>query len=35
MEFKVPGSREEVGDSVDKYRVNCDFSPNYPPSDTL
>ena len=30
MGFKVPGSREEIGDSLDKYSVNCDISPNLP-----
>ena len=28
MGFKVPGSREEIGDSLDKDSVNCDISPN-------
>ena len=28
MGFKVPTSREEIGDSLDKYSVNCDISPN-------
>ena len=30
MGFKVPASREEIGDSLDKYSVNCDISPNFP-----
>ena len=30
MGFKVPASREEIGDSLDKYSVNCDISPNLP-----
>ena len=30
MGFKVPASIEEVGDSLDKYSINCDISPNYP-----
>ena len=29
MGFKVPASREEIGDSLDKYSINCDISPNY------
>ena len=28
MGFKVPASREEIGDSLDKCSVNCDISPN-------
>ena len=27
MGFKVPASREETGDSLDKYNVNHDISP--------
>ena len=30
MGFKLPGSREEIGDSLYKDSVNCDISPNYP-----
>ena len=30
MGFKVPANREEIGDSLDKYSVNCDISPNFP-----
>ena len=30
MGFKVPASREEIGDSLDKYSINCDISPNLP-----
>ena len=30
MRFKVPASREEIGDSLDKCSVNCDISPNLP-----
>ena len=30
MGFKVPASREEIGDSLDKCSVNCDISPNQP-----
>ena len=30
MGFKVPASREETGDSLDKYNVNHDISPNQP-----
>ena len=26
--FKVPTSREEIGDPLDKYGVNRDISPN-------
>ena len=29
MEFKVPSHREEIGDPLDNYSVNCDISPNY------
>ena len=29
IDFKVPASREEIGDSLDKYSINCDISPNY------
>ena len=28
MGFKVPASREEIGDSLDKYSVKYDISPN-------
>ena len=28
MGFKVPAIREEIGDSLDKYSVNCDISPS-------
>ena len=24
----VPANREEIGDSLDKYSVNCDISPD-------
>ena len=30
MGFKVPASREEIGESLDKYSINCDISPNQP-----
>ena len=30
MGFKVPASREEIGDSLDKYSNNFDISPNKP-----
>ena len=30
MGFNVPASREEIGDSLDKYSVNCDISPHGP-----
>ena len=30
MVFKVPASREETGDSLDKYSVDHDISPNEP-----
>ena len=30
MGFKVPASREEIGDSLVKYSLNCDLSPNQP-----
>ena len=30
MGFKVPASREEIGDSLDKYSVNCNISPSRP-----
>ena len=30
MGFKVPASREETGDSLDKYSVDHDISPNEP-----
>ena len=26
--FEISASREELGDSLDKYSVNCDISPN-------
>ena len=29
MIFKVPARREEIGDPLDMYTVNCDISPNY------
>ena len=28
--FKVPTHRKEIGDLLDIYSVNCEFSPNYP-----
>ena len=28
MGFKVPARREEIGDFLDKYSINCDISPN-------
>ena len=30
MGFKVPASREEIGDSLDKCSVNHDISPTQP-----
>ena len=30
MEFKVPAIREEIGDFLEPYSVNCDISPNLP-----
>ena len=30
MIFKVPDLREEIGDPLDKYSVNCDISLNQP-----
>ena len=30
MGLKVPASKEEIGVSLDRYRVNCDISLNYP-----
>ena len=30
MGFKVLKSREEIGNSLDKYSINCDISPNQP-----
>ena len=30
MGFEVPKSREEIGDPLDMYSVNCDISPNLP-----
>ena len=30
MGFKRPTQREEIGDRLGKYRVNCDISPNFP-----
>ena len=28
--FEVPAHREEIGDPLDMYSVNCDISPNLP-----
>ena len=30
MIFKVPALREEIGDPLDMYSVNCDISPKQP-----
>ena len=30
MVLKVPASKEEIGDSLDKYSVNCGISSNEP-----
>ena len=30
MIFKVPALREEIGDPLDMYSVNCDISTNWP-----
>ena len=29
MGFKVPTSREDIGDPLDKYSINHGISPNY------
>ena len=29
MGLKVPIRKEEIGDPLDKYSVNCDISPNF------